>query len=326
MLTPDTTTRATPIAPALKTLLAEILDYAGLFPPAGLPLEAALRNFARYRTGPDAWMLARFVIPTRRLGELAAFDDLFDEAPPFRFSVLGTGGPDAEAFLAAFRADVEGLDAFHRRHGPRVVADVMEVRLPDLAAEAARIEDFLATLDGPLPPGLDLFFEVPLDASLPRMVPPLLDALAAYNATHPHRVGLKLRTGGLEPEAFPSAEALAYVVVACREAGVHFKATAGLHHPVRLYHESVRTHMFGFFNLFGAAVLAAAHTLGEATIRDILLEEEANHFFFDDEAFAWKDLAASLEEIRHARDDLATSFGSCSFDEPREDLQALGLL
>lgn len=328
MLSSDTSTRATPVAPALKHLLHEIIDYAGLFPPAGLPLDVALRNFARYRTGPEAWMLARFVIPTRRLGALAAYEALFDEAPPFRFSVLGTGGADADAFLDAFRADMHACDAFHQRHRQRVVADVMEVRLPEalLGAEAARLETFLADLARRRPDDLDLFFEVPLDDALPRTLPPLLDALAAHNATHPHRTGLKLRTGGLEPAAFPSAEALAFAIVECREAGVHFKATAGLHHPVRLYHESVQTHMFGFFNLFGAAVLAAAHGLDQAALCEILLEENADHFRLTDDAFAWHGLSASLDEIRHARDDLAISFGSCSFDEPREDLQALGLL
>src|SRR5262245_38924762 len=57
--------------PALRALLGGIIDYAGLFPPAQLPLEEAIRNYARYRTEPESWMLGRFVIPATRLKELA---------------------------------------------------------------------------------------------------------------------------------------------------------------------------------------------------------------------------------------------------------------
>jgi hypothetical protein len=55
---------------AIRTLLRESIDYAGLFPPARLPLEEAFDNYLRYRTEPEAWMLARFVIPVGRLDEL----------------------------------------------------------------------------------------------------------------------------------------------------------------------------------------------------------------------------------------------------------------
>ena len=54
---------------SLRALLSGVVDYAGLFPPAGLPLDQAIRNYARYRQGSDAWMLGRFVIPAARLAE-----------------------------------------------------------------------------------------------------------------------------------------------------------------------------------------------------------------------------------------------------------------
>ena len=52
-----TPTTLTP--PALHALVSSIIDYAGLFPPARLPLDTAIGNYARYRTEPEAWMLAR---------------------------------------------------------------------------------------------------------------------------------------------------------------------------------------------------------------------------------------------------------------------------
>ena len=49
------------IAQSLRALLTGVIDYAGLFPPAKLPMDQALSNYLRYRDGPDAWMLGNFV-------------------------------------------------------------------------------------------------------------------------------------------------------------------------------------------------------------------------------------------------------------------------
>src|SRR5664279_1177222 len=65
---------------ALRTLLAGLIDYAGMFPPAGFDMADAARNYAAYRTGTHAWALGRFILPAARL----------DEADPaWRCSVVG---------------------------------------------------------------------------------------------------------------------------------------------------------------------------------------------------------------------------------------------
>ncbi len=318
------------MAPSLKALLHEIIDYAGLFPPAGLALDEALPNFARYRTEPEAWMLGRFVIPVGRLGDLAPFSGYFAETPPFRFSVLGTGADTANAFLDALAADLNAIRSFHRRHAGLVHVDALEVRLPGglRSAEAGTHRAFFDAAGRRIAdalPDLRVFFEVPLDDVVARQAPPLLNAMAAFNEAGPPGVGFKMRTGGLEPSAFPEAVVLAAAVTACRTAGVPFKATAGLHHPVRAYHASVQAPMYGFLNVFGGAVMATVHDLDADALRALLLDEDAAHFAFDDDVFAWRGLTASVNAIRRARTAFALSFGSCSFDEPRDDLRALGL-
>ena len=318
--------------PALQALLAGIIDYAGLFPPARLPLDTALPNHLRYRQGPDAWMLARFILPVRRLGELEAFAEALAEAAatdPVRFSVLGSGGADVGAFTLALEGDRAALDAFRKAHGPYAVADVMEVPWPAalLDADAGAARRFAYTVADALAQHTpDVFYEVPVDAALADRLPVLLEAFADFNADRSETLGLKLRTGGLEPNAFPAPAPLALAVVACRDAGVRFKATAGLHHPVRHYDESVQTRMHGFLNVFGGAVLAHAHGLSAASLEEILAEEDAVSFQAVDGVFRWRDLTAEVDAVEQARDRLAASFGSCSFDEPRDDLRALGLL
>jgi len=56
----------------------------------------------------------------------------------------------------------------------------------------------------------------------------------------------------------------------------------------------------------------------------MLGDDDANSFVFDDEMFQWRDWKISTAQIAQRRQ-LITSLGSCSFDEPRDDLRALGL-
>jgi len=310
-------------------MLTGLVDYAGLFPPASLSLDEAIRNFARYRQESDNWMLSRFICPVSLLPTLSEYDNLFSEAPPFRFSVLGTGGLDAPSFLRTFETNLGQIEAFRNRHTGTVEVDMMEVRLPSHLLEygAGRITAFLEAVCAlharTSIPSMDIFFEVPLDHP---SLPLVFESVANCPQCNATEFGVKFRCGGVEAAAFPSSEHLAHAIAASRDANVRFKATAGLHHPIRLFHPSVQTKMFGFLNVFGAAVLAATEALDAVTIRKILVDEEPANFHFDADHFAWNDRAATLHQIRQARSNFGNSFGSCSFDEPRDDLLALGLL
>jgi hypothetical protein len=129
--------------------------------------------------------------------------------------------------------------------------------------------------------------------------------------------GAKIRCGG---ESFPPVEAVAAFVVACRDMGVRFKATAGLHHAVR------RPPMHGFLNLLAAAVFAHADGLAEAEVAVLLAEENPGAFSVTAEALEVHGRRAGAEAIAAARAELFTAYGSCSFSEPVEDLTALGVL
>lgn len=138
----------------------------------------------------------------------------------------------------------------------------------------------------------------------------------------------KLRTGGVKPEMIPTIEDVAAFIVACADRRLPFKATAGLHHPLRSSQpltydaEPPRAVMHGFLNVFMAAVFAWH---GERDIAPILAESDPAAFRFDERGH-WRDRSLSTEQIRAAREHFAHSFGSCSFAEPVHDLQTLGLL
>lgn len=302
--------------------MSHIIDYAGMYPPANLSLEEAFRNFVNYQVSPDSWMLARFVVPAKQLPPLTP---LMPASPSvLSFTALGRSGAAADEFLANLKLDIDDIQSFRKAHGEKAIVDVFEVALPSSALnDAAAAHDLVkASSDILNKNGLTVFFEAPFGEGWQMRAENLIRALRKLKDRH---VGFKLRTGGVTADAFPSPEQIAWAIVSVRDAGVPLKCTAGLHHPIRHYNESVQTKMHGFLNVFGAAILAAARQLPQEQIQPILEDENPVNFVFADEGFAWNHLRVATSEIAKARQ-FAASFGSCSFDEPREDLRRLGLL
>ena len=241
------------ITRSLRALLEQLIDYAGLFPPAALTMQDAVRNYARYREGEYAWALGPFVVPQERVNEVPS---------DFPLTVLGVDEVKAttEEEIAAFPPGVY-------------------VEIADLA---------------------------------------LLDAIKR------HGQRAKIRTGGITPDAFPAIGNVAEFLRACKAKGVAFKATAGLHHPLRcvrpLTYEpnAALGTMHGFLNVFLAAAMVDD---AEAILR----ETDPTAFRFDDDGASWRDRRVSIDDLKAMRR-FATSFGSCSFEEPIDDLKELGWL
>ena len=303
---------------SLKTFLSQIIDYAGLYPPASLPLEEAFANFVMYQQAEEAWMLSRFIIPAKRLKELPRFYGSLS------FSILGRGGKDANEFIENLKLDIEDVRAFREMHGADVLVDMFEVALPASVLEdnVSAHEVVNSAADALNMNGLTVFFEATFGEGWQARAEKLVRVLRKFKDRH---VGFKLRTGGVAADAFPSTAQVAWAFASARDAGIPIKATAGLHHPVRHFNESVRTKMHGFLNVFGAGALAMTNHLSIDQIQDILEDEDPASFMFDEEGFAWKGLRVVTLEILHARQQVV-SFGSCSFDEPREDLRSMGFM
>lgn len=297
---------------AIRTLLAESIDYAGLFPPAGLDMLSAVGNFARYRTGPDAWALGRFVLPVNRLDEFesaaAHHLPLVPAAQPWRLSVLT--GPD----LAADLKLITGFEQRHSRPGePAVLADTIEVK----ATSETGIEDIMREV----PRALQVYIEIPID----RDPHQLLTAMARLGGR------AKVRTGGVTEDAFPRTADLVRFLRSSVQGGVAFKATAGLHHPLRAEYrltyaaDSPVGAMFGFLNLFlAAALLRSGMSDSEAT--RLLEERSPEAIKVSGRGISWNNHRLDLGALRQARSDGLISFGSCSFTEPLSDLAALRLI
>src|SRR5437762_2383275 len=100
---------------SVRALLNQIIDYAGLFPPAKLPLEQALNNYLRYKKeSPYAWMLGRFVCPAAKLPELLTLAKGHADASLLSLTVLGTQSSQASEFAPQVVADVQRIEDFRR--------------------------------------------------------------------------------------------------------------------------------------------------------------------------------------------------------------------
>lgn len=286
---------------SLHILLKSLIDYAGLFPPAGLDMTQAVANYSKYRSWPQSWALGRFIVPAARLHE---FEQHFTpERSPWHLSAL-IGSNIVE--------DLARVADFNSRHSHQAVVDTLEVKAKD-AAEVAEIRR-------QTPEGLILYFEIPVGDD-PRS---LVEGIRSAHSR------AKIRTGGLTQEMFPAATQIIRFLEACLSMNVAFKATAGLHHPLRCTRaltyekDSPVGTMHGFLNVF----LASAFLLDgvpTADLEALVIDDDAGNFTFGDSSVTWRGHRVTQARLLESRA-LASSFGSCSFEEPIEDLRALKLL
>ena len=293
---------------SVRALLSGIVDYAGLFPPAALSMSEAVVNYATYRNSNYDWMLGRFVLPVSRLPEFVSSGrDFFsrDDDGEWRLSVLASEDIDET---------IRQIEDFNAENAPHVICDAIETK----ADTGWMIENIADAV----PPEFAVYFEIPADENLADLVSTL--AITGRRA--------KIRTGGVTADAFVKVEQLTRFMRTCLAANVPFKATAGLHHPLRCRKpltydlNAPEGVMNGFLNVFLAAGFLR-QGYKQSLIAELLQDEWAESFHFDDNGALWRqEHFISTAQLRHLREKNIISFGSCSFEEPVADLQEIGIL
>jgi hypothetical protein len=286
-----------PDAPIARALLGSAIDYAGFFPPATLSLRNTIANYRDYRASSDGWALGRLVLPASRLDEVTAMaDGLSSPGDPIAIAaVVGTGTAD----------DVDAIERFHRAQD--------FARVETVEVKAGSPGTALAVLAG-IPPGWVIYLEVPPGEAGDGV----LDVAAARGAR------AKIRSGGTEAGAIPHADAVSHFLLSAEARGVPFKATAGLHHPLRGVYpltyapDAPVGTMYGYLNL-ALAALAAWSGRGAELVRSALLESEPGALRLGAEALAWRDESFPLETVASMRAEFFHGFGSCSFREPLDE-------
>jgi hypothetical protein len=302
-------------APALQALLEHSIDYAGMFPPCSLALEPALRNHAKYVRSPDAWMLNTFVLSAEQFDAARQLLSEFDPLHPLRIAALGPKTGNVNAFLEALDEADAAIRTLSRHNVDLISISHLEMLLPrdvdlPLLKEARSIV-------GELP----VFWEAP-----PERAEETIALLTEHNSNQDSATfGYKLRTGGVTADAFPPSAQIGPALVTPSTHQLPIKFTAGLHHPIRQFRDEVKAKMHGFLNVLGAAILAAEYRWDAHQTSVMLEDENPDSFCFTNDFFAWRNWKIDVERLQYRRK-FAMSFGSCSFDEPRDDLRALGFL
>ena len=316
-------TTAASMTRTLRTLLSGLVDYAGLFPPANLDMPTAAQHYARDLMGEFHWALGRFVCPASRLEELtehgrilmpgthgfSGYREHADLAEPWKVSAI-LDLPLGES--------LDAIDDFNQRHASE---DDGLARVDSCEVKAKSPGFIDAALDQ-IPEDVMPFFEIDVmgDADLRGIIASLAG----------HEGAAKIRCGGIEPEMIPSVDRVAEFIALCATADVRFKATAGLHHPIRAEHPLTyennppRAVMHGFVNVFIAAALARSGKRDVVLLREVLEETDASAFCFDEDRVSWRDQKLDPTQLARAREAFSLSYGSCSFTEPIDDLKTLG--
>jgi hypothetical protein len=268
-------------------------------------MDRAAASYAAHLQEPYAWMLGRFVAPATRLDEFeAAAEPWLPRAAspePWRLSALV--GPRLDA-------DIARIARFNLRHAGTALIDAVELKV-------ASADEVVAARRA-IPEQIVAYVEIPLGGD-PR---PLVERIAAAG------LRAKARTGGVTAGAFPAADELARFMAACVELGVPFKATAGLHHPIRAAYrltyapDSPSATMYGYLNVFLAAALLRNGGSFEDSVA-LLREADPAAFQFDEGGVTVRGRRLSNEQLAMARHDTAIAFGSCSFREPVDDLKGM---
>ena len=300
---------------SLRALLNQAIDYAGMFTPCDLLLEPALQNHAKYVRSHEVWMLNGFVLPVGKFAAATKFVSQFDLSHPLRVAALGPKTANVEGFLDALKDASAAVRSFSRSHVDLVSVTHLEMFLPD-DVDSASLKEASAIV-GELP----VFWEAPPD----RAEQTIALITGCNSDVDRATLGYKLRTGGVTADAFPTPAQIASALVTAATHQLPIKFTAGLHHPIRQFRHEVKTKMYGFLNVLGAAVLAPEHQWDADQTVMMLEDEDPRSFSFTDDFFMWRDWKIDVERLQYRRK-FVRSFGSCSFDEPRDDLRELGFL
>lgn len=280
----------------MDELFAGLVDDAAVFPPGNASVPDAVRRHRQHRAAWYGTLIGPLVVPDTELAAVSRAATS-NAAEPVDVSVVVSGGAG-------------GLPALGRRTLPgiRVVAAEIGLRdLDDLPGNAQRVVAAAQELDSD---EVTVYVEFPFQHGW-------IKAMEVVEAG-----GLlgKLRTGGLEPDAYPTADQLAEQLSALVEADLPFKATAGLHRawPNQVVNPAGQTlSQHGFVTLL-MAIEALVDGVGTDQAAALLRLDDPGRIFT---AMDGWDEAAVARVRRRLR-----SFGCCGVTEPVDDLVTLGLL
>lgn len=288
-----------------------LIDYAGLFPPASRTIGDAVAEYARMRSEDTRWIVGKFLCRASELELLAAatVSHMRRGDTPWDVGVIFDMGPGAAAML---------VNDFQTEMSPALSVRSVEAKTPrsDSNAIATTVESM-----GSLDTDTAIFVEVVKGVGMG----PQIEAIATNLRSRGLTGGAKLRCGGLAPEDFPTVEEVTDFLWDSTSEQLPFKATAGLHQPIRHFDTDAGVWRHGFVNLLVASV-ACDEGATKETVSAIVAESDPEAFVMSAAAARWRDLHLPGSAIRRSRRNGFIAYGSCDIDEPITALRDLNFL
>ncbi len=297
------------------TLFGRLVDHAGLLPPAPLDMQTAVAAYRHARTGPGSWIVGRFLVPATKLEELATVlvTTMTARERPWEVGVVVDTDLGSAVATAA---------AFHRELHPGASIVTAEARL-DGGADGAAVERIHRAL-GAIADDVAAFVEVDVTGPAARVAHDV--TTAAETITRSHRPGgVALRGEGPTPDQNPAPDAVAAFVTSATAAGVPFKATAGLDHPIRCDDASRGATHHGFVNLLVAAALAIDDAPSDV-VTAAVADTDRSAFGLSLGGFRWRDRRFTSTTLQRTRSRGLIGYGSRDLASPVAELAAMGLI
>tara|TARA_B110000014_G_scaffold262148_1_gene255498 strand:- start:818 stop:1801 length:984 start_codon:yes stop_codon:yes gene_type:complete len=322
-----------------------LVDYAGLFPPADLPLDKAINEYFEQLKSDNSAMLSRFIIPISKLNDLDDFIPLFSDIGSLRLSVLGGGGKTDDEYLSKIKQNITNINEYRGKHSDKIQIDVIECKMATNSPSKSTMQEATTLLNENELTHYHEFTELPDvginystnedESSWDEVIVPTVELISKMKGA-----GVKLRCGGVVKEAFPSVEQVAAMIQTCVLAKAPMKFTAGLHHPIRHFADEYDEFMHGFINTFGAGIFATTFPTPKnlqekyrmfTLLSHMIDDQNAENFSFTNDSMIWKvrddrdtEFEIDTEKIEKVREKGMISYGSCSFQDPIDDLTQLG--
>lgn len=271
-----------------RVFFEQLIHDAAIYPPGSAPMDLAVRQHLRYRNSSQGFICGPFLAPASKLSQLCLYLKDEDE---FDLAVIG-----------ATIDELRSASDFCNKD-QRLKLSHFEIPLP---SESMR--PFFKKLSCEVDiNAVKVFVEVPLSGDLQRN----LDEIIITGLCS------KFRTGGLTKEAFPSEDGLANAICSAVERNIYFKLTAGLHSALRHSDPKTGFEHHGFLNV----IVALSALLGGGEVGDVsaILKERESERLRNSLAQVDVGLAKKVRDI-------FAGYGSCSIDEPYQELRSLGLL
>jgi hypothetical protein len=288
-----------------------LIDYAGVFPPASLSMQQAVDEYLDVRTARIRWITGRFLCRASQLESLAAVatSQLRSGDEPWKIGVIFDMGAGAAATLC---------NDFQAEMSPAMSITVVEAKTTRSDPPAiAQLAETIGSFDHEA----SLFIEVVRDGSLAEQI----DAIAENLRSRGRTGGAKLRCGGLATDDFPSVDTVTEFLWEAALNQLPFKATAGLHQPIRHHDDGLGVWRHGFMNILMASV-ACDEGEDMDTVAAIVAETDPSAFSMSATAARWRDLSVPGSALRRSRKTGFVAYGSCDLAEPITALRDLNFL